>query len=167
MASVSGLSRDHRIKARDRAVQAAYLAYNHRDRVHYTQKSRRWEGIQLSCNARIGEFPRYADCSAFVTWCLWNGLHLQFGVRDTVNGTNWRSGFTGTMLEHGKQVHHLSNVQRGDCIIYGERAPGAHTAIVVGVKGGTPVCISHGSEGGPYFVPYNYRGDILQIRRYI
>ena len=27
--------------------------------------------------------------------------------------------------------------------------------------------VSHGSEGGPYYVAYNYRTDIMCIRRYI
>lgn len=168
MASVSGLSREHRIRARDRTVAAALLALHHAPQVHYTQQPPRWEGIRKRLNARLGQFPKNADCSSFATWCLWNGLHIGFGVRDTVNGANWNSGFTGTMLRNGKQVHQLSNVQRGDCVIYGTGAPGHHTAIVVGrAKDGTPMVVSHGSEGGPYFVRYNYRRDIMQIRRYI
>jgi hypothetical protein len=168
MTSVSGLSRDHRIRARDRTVAAALLALHHAPQVHYTQKPARWEGIRKKRNARLGQFPKNADCSSFATWCLWNGLHVGYGVRDTVNGANWTGGFTGTMLSHGKRVHKLSSVQRGDCVIYGHGAPGLHTAIVVGrAKDGTPMVVSHGSEAGPFFVRYNYRADIMQIRRYI
>jgi hypothetical protein len=168
MASVSGLSRDHRIRARDRAVAAALLALHHAPQVHYTQKPARWEGINKKLNARLGQFPKNADCSSFATWCLWNGLHIGFGVRDVVNDANWTAGFTGTMLSNGKRVNDVSSVQRADCVIYGTGAPGHHTAIVVGrAKDGTPMVVSHGSEAAPFFVKYNYRPDIMQIRRYI
>lgn len=168
MASVSGLSREHRIRARDRTVAAALLALHHAPQVHYTQEPPRWEGIRKRLNARLGQFPKQADCSSFVTWCLWNGLHIGFGVRDTVNGANWNSGFTGTMLRNGRQVHELGNIQRGDCVIYGSGPNGEHTAIVVGrAKDGIPMVVSHGSEAAPFFVRYNYRSDIMQIRRYI
>jgi hypothetical protein len=168
MSSVSGLSRDHRIRARDRAVAAAILALHHAPQVHYTQGPQRWEGIHKKLNARLGQFPKHADCSSFATWCLWNGLHIGFGLRDTVNGADWTGGFTGTMLGHGKQVHELSNVQRADCVIYGANPSGEHTAIVVGrASDGTPMVVSHGSEAAPFFVRYNYRSDIKQIRRYI
>jgi hypothetical protein len=167
-ASVSGLSRDHRILARDRAVAAALLALHHAPAVHYTQKATRWEGISKNLNARLGQFPKNADCSSFATWCLWNGLHIGFGLGDLVNDANWTGGFTGTMLSNGKRVHELSNVQRADCVIYGTNPNGEHTAIVVGrAKDGTPMVVSHGSEAAPFFVRYNYRSDVKQIRRYI
>jgi hypothetical protein len=168
VSSVSGLSKANRTRARDRCSQAAWLAYNHKGAVHYTQGARRWEGIRRELNARTGRYPGYCDCSSFATWCLWNGLYLGFGCRDTVNGTAWKAGYTGTMLNHGKPVQHLENVLRSDCVIYGRAGTnGAHTAIVVSFKGATPYVISHGSEAGPFFVPYNYRKDIIQIRRYI
>jgi len=168
MSSVSGLSKANRIRCRDRVVGAAWLAYNHKVQVHYTQSGRRWEGIRNGDNARKGEYPKYADCSSFATWCLWNGLYLGFKVRDTVNGTDWKAGYTGTMLKHGKPVQHKENILRGDCVIYGKSgSTGAHTAIVVATKSGTPMVISHGSEAGPFYVPYNYRSDIMVVRRYI
>lgn len=166
MASVSGLSRPHRLEARARAANAAWLTYHHRGRVHYTQGTRRWSGINQELNARRGQYPRHADCSSFAAWCLWNGLYVPFQVRDTVNGLRWKYGFTGTMLEHGKEVRHLDNVLRGDCVIYGSGA-GKHTALIVGVHHATPMVISHGSEGGPFYLPYDYRSDVNCIRRYI
>lgn len=167
-ASVSGLSRDHRIRARDRAVTAAMLALHHKDQVHYTQGSARWEGIAHKLNARLGQFPKNADCSSFATWCLWNGLHIGFGLSDLVNAANWGGGFTGTMLSNGKQVHDVAAVQRADCVIYGAAANGEHTAIVVGKDAnGTPMVVSHGSEAAPFYVKYNYRPDVKQFRRYI
>jgi hypothetical protein len=170
MASVSGLSAPHRIEARNRTVEAMYLVLNHRAQVHYSQEGDRWEGITRKRNAHAGQYPRNCDCSSTATWALWNGLFIPFDVRDTVNGTNWTRGYTGTMLNHGKEVHHLGNVLRADCVIYGENDPdGEHTAVVVGRRKSDNkiMVISHGSEGGPYYLPYDYRKDIMCIRRYI
>lgn len=164
MASASGLREDHRAQARKRAVQAAILGYQHAKPLHYTQDRRRWNGISGRLIAAHGRYPQYADCSAFVTWCLWNGLHVPFNVRDVVNGQNWRAGFTGTMLRHGRTVRHRENMRQGDAVVYGRPGTtGAHTALYIG--GG--MVISHGSEGGPYRVPMDYRRDILSVRRYI
>jgi cell wall-associated NlpC family hydrolase len=179
MTSVSGLSLIHRVQARDRAVGAAMLGLSHAPNIHYTQdrpfeiaaqgRARRWEGIDARLNAKLGQYPLYADCSAFVTWCLWNGLSIPFGCRDTVNGAGWRGGYTGTLLAHGKQVRHDYNIQRADIVIYGNGGTGEHTAIVVGRRksDGKTMCVSHGSEGGPYYVPIDYRIDIMQVRRAI
>lgn len=163
MASVSGLSAPHRRKARDLAVQAAVLGYRNRAAVNYTQGPRRWDGINKHLKAWRGEFPRYVDCSSFVTWCIWNGLD-HYGVRDTVNGTAWKAGYTGTMLKHGKAIHEWSNILKGDAVIYGRPGSvGAHTALCIG--GG--MVISHGSQAGPFLVPMTYRRDIQSVRRYI
>lgn len=168
MSSVSGLSKPHRMEARDRAVKAAILGFKRSQYIHYTQTAARWEGINKRHNAQQGNYPRNADCSSFATWCIWNGLYVPFKARDTINGTNWRSGYTGTMLNHGKLVENLNSVQRGDCVIYGPHGSvGRHTAIVVGWRDGKIMVVSHGSEGGPYYVRYDYRSDIMQIRRYI
>lgn len=143
------------------------MGLRHRSQVHYTQKPvARWEGIHHHLKAARGQYPRNADCSSYATWCIWNGLD-HFDVRDTVNGLRWRAGFTGTMLEHGKPVRHRQNYLRGDCVIYGRGGTGAHTAIIVGTRNGTPFVVSHGSEAGPLFLPYNYRHDIMQVRRYV
>lgn len=166
MSSVSGLSYDHRVKARDLAVNAAELQLRHKGEVHYTQGTKRWEGIAKDLKAFQGEFPHNGDCSSSATWWLWNGLD-HFGCRDTVNGLAFRAGFTGTMLTHGKRVVHLENVLRCDCVIYGNGGSGEHVAMVVGRRNGVIMVISHGSEAGPFYLPYNYRRDIMQIRRYI
>lgn len=169
MASVSGLSYQHRIQARDRAVGAAMLGVKNAANVHYTQGPQRWEGITKKLNARMGQYPHYADCSAFVTWCLWNGLVVPGLVtRDIVNGANWAGGYTGTLLAHGKEVHHLENVQRADVVIYGNGGTGEHTAIIVGRrKDGHLMVVSHGSEPAPFYCAYDYRPDVMCIRRYI
>ncbi len=169
MASVSGLNLAHRIEARDRFVRAAMLALNHAPQIHYTQGPRRWGGIDKDLRSQEGEYPTHADCSSLMTWCLWNALRVKFDVRDVVNGAAWKAGYTGTMLTHGKRVIHMENVQRGDLVIYGNGGTGKHVAGVVGrrKRDGKVMCVSHGSEGGPYYVAYDYRPDLMQFRRYI
>jgi hypothetical protein len=176
----AGLSTNQRIRARDRAMAAATLALQHNSEMHYTEDTpaqlaaqggtpRRWDGIQTHRNARLGQFPAYADCSSFATWCLWNGLHLGFSAADVVNGESWSGGYTGSMLRHGSPVASADEMQRGDCVLYGDPGTtGKHTAIFVGRQSdGTLMVISHGGPGGPHFLKYDYRADIMGFRRYI
>jgi hypothetical protein len=165
---ISHLSAKQRTRARRIAVRAAILGKNHAGAIHYTQGGSRWQGIADTRYSHRNQYPNYADCSAYVTWCLWNGLYVPYRKPDVVNGASWRAGYTGTMLAHGRAIRRLNNVRWADCVIYG--APGStgrHVAIVVKTSGGTPMVVSHGSEGGPYYLPYNYRRDIQSIRRYI
>lgn len=157
--SPSGLSPRHVHKAVNMALQAAVLSYHNRGSIHYTEGGSRWWGIDHHNKGWRGEYPRYADCSAFVTWCLWQGLD-HFHHYDNVNGLNWRGGYTGTMATHGRRVHDL---RPGDAVLYGHGWPYLHTAIYTG--GG--LVVSHGGEIGPLLLPWNYRGDAGQIRRYI
>lgn len=164
------LNAKQRTRARRLAVKAALLGLHHASAIHYTQGSSRWQGIADTRYSAKGEYPNYADCSAFATWCLWNGLYVPFRVADVVNGADWRAGYTGTMLSHGRAIRFLKNVRWADCVLYG--APGSsgrHTAVVVKTThtSDVPMVVSHGSEGGPYYLPYNYRSDIQSIRRYI
>jgi hypothetical protein len=167
----SGLRHDKKTLARDRAVQAAMLGFRNRGAIHYTQGNLRWQGIADTRYSRQGQFPNQADCSAYVTWCLWNALWVPFKVKDVVNGADWKAGYTGTMLRHGRVVEKVADMRRGDAVLYGRAgSTGAHTAIIVGRQGGkkgTPMVVSHGSEAGPYYLPYNYRGDVMNVRRYI
>lgn len=164
MSSVSGLSEAHRNQAKARAVQAAVLGLHNASRLHYTQTSARWRGIDAHKVAAKGQYPTQADCSSFVTWCIWNGLYVPFGCRDTVNGAGWDFGWTGSMIHHGKRVVHRENVQGGDAALYGDpTGRTGHTALCVG--GGK--VISFGSESGPYLLPIDYRSDLVEIRRYV
>lgn len=166
--SVSGLGHNDRVKARSLAVQAAFLGLQHANELHYTEDAQRWQGIALDRIAAKGEFPEHADCSAFYTWCLWNGLHVEFGIGDTVNDLNWKAGYTGTMIDNGREVIHIKNVLRADAVLYGTYSKPSHTAIVVGHdKNGLPMVVSNGSEAGPFLLPYNYRSDVAQFRRYV
>lgn len=165
--ATSGLNVAHRIKARDLSVEAALLGLRRAPSLHYTQDGRRWEGIDKGLKAWRGECPTHADCSAFVTWCIWCGLS-HFHGHDVVNGAAWKAGYTGTMIGHGRQVAHPGALLRGDAILYGDPfGRTGHTAIVVGRRSdGMPMVVSFGSEPGPFYLPYNYR-PVTQARRYI
>lgn len=158
--SVSGLSPRHVKKAVNLTLEAAVLGLHHAPVIHYTQGPTRWQGIDRDRVASRGQFPNEADCSAFASWCYWNGMHVHLGHTDTVNGEHWKGGFTGTMLDHGREV---SSPIPGDAIIYGNGGTGEHTAIYTG--GG--LVVSHGSEAGPLLLPWRYRSDIMAVRRYI
>jgi hypothetical protein len=164
MASASGLGPGSRLRARERAVQAALLTLHHAP-LHYEMNDpiKRWEGIRKRRNSARGEFPKVADCSSFLTWCLWNALFLKFGLGDIVNGQGWKAGYTGTMLSHGVRVQHVANVLRADLVHYDNPA---HVTMVVDKPGGVPHVVGWGSEGGPFYTKYNYR-TVSQIRRYI
>lgn len=158
--SVSGLSPAHVHKCVNMVLQAAVLGLHHAPEIHYTQSEQRWEGIDHHKKAWRGEFPDYADCSAYATWCLWNGLD-HFHHADTVNGENWRAGYTGTLLQHGRSVR---SPIPGDLIVYGTGWPGDHTAVYTG--GG--LVVSHGTEAGPELVRWDQMGiPVMSIRRYI
>src|ERR1700685_284628 len=55
------LSRDQRIRCRDRVVQAARLTLANKDHTHYTEGPLRWDGIKNRRNAEIGQFAEYSD----------------------------------------------------------------------------------------------------------
>lgn len=159
------LTAKQRTRARRLAVKAVILGLNHKANVHYTQGPQRWQGIDDTRFSHRGEYPNFADCSAYDTWALWNGLYVPYRKPDVVNGANWRAGFTGTMLDHGRPVRFLKNVRWGDLVLYR-----GHVTMIVHVgkpRGSNVMVVSHGSEPGPFYLPYNYRSDIVSIRRYI
>jgi cell wall-associated NlpC family hydrolase len=150
------------VKLRVRVVRAAMLGYKHAPKVHYTMGPRRWDGIMNRCRAHLGRFPRWADCSSYVTWCLWDALGGPNAGPDIVNGQSWKGGFTGTMKQHGRRVPGgLANALPGDLVLYGG-GTGKHVTIVVGRN----KVISHGSESGPFLVRPDYRSDVAEVRRY-
>jgi hypothetical protein len=157
------MNRTERKGARDVVTAAALLGVQHKDEVHYTQQwDLRWQGIESSRKAAQGQFPHHADCSAFVTWCLWQALG---DGPDVVNGERWTAGFTGTMVEHGKVIDDNRHAVRGDAVLYGSPTP-FHTAIIIGRRDGKLLAASHGEETGPYIVPWD-AWQVNSIRRYI
>jgi cell wall-associated NlpC family hydrolase len=158
------LSNEELHRARRLGVRAAMLAYRNRQLIHYSQGPERWQGIERHLRSYRGEFPTEADCSAFVTWVLWDAT-LRWHPPDFVNGQRWRAGHTGTLDDKGVRVG-LANLRPLDLVFYGDEGwrPG-HVAIVVDSR--HDLVVSHGSEGGPYLLPVNYRSDIHSARRYL
>lgn len=158
----TGLSWRQRILVRRRIKRAALTGYRNRNRIRYTQGGNRWWGINNRKRSYKGDYPRWGDCSAFATWCIWDGClgYIRSGkIRtDFVNGAKWKAGFTGTMTGHGVRVSRPKLV--GDLVFYG--SPINHVAIYVG--GGNVV--SFGSDPGPLLLAWNYR-DVAQTRRYV
>jgi hypothetical protein len=154
----SGLNATQRKHVRNAVAHAANLAYKKRSAIHYTQGPRRWSGIANRLIAIKGKFPPYADCSAFATWTLWNGLYLLYKLPDIVNGERWRAGYTGTLKMHGKTIKNEKNILVGDLALYPR-----HVEVCIG--GGK--AISHGSEAGPSLVRLNRRNDRIVLKRYI
>ena len=156
-----GLGATKRYNARQRAVRSAITGYRHRGVIHYTQGFRRWDGIKTRDHAIEGDYPNWADCSAYVTWCYWDATRL-YKLGDFVNGVGWSGGFTGTMTRHGVQISY-NKLITGDAIFYGgTHTRPHHVAIYIG-KG---LVISHGSESGPLLLRWNYR-PVNHCRRYI
>lgn len=162
---ISGLSDEHAAHARRVIIKDAHNMLVRKHSVHYSQRGDRWEGIEDRCTHMRGTFPKHCDCSSTTTWMLWDAMARPYGVRDLVNGTNWKSGYTGTQYDHGKRVKHDSNLKIGDLIFYGDQGGGIPEHVTIYIGGG--MVFSHGSEGGPYILRLDYRGDRRQSRRYI
>lgn len=162
---VSGLSDEHAAHARYLIKKAAHVMVEHKTVIHYSQGGDRWEGIAQHLTITKGQYPKHADCSSTATWMLWDGMHRPYGVRDLVNHANWRAGYTGSMYQNGLAVRHDANLKIGDLIFYGDQGGGIPEHVAVYIGGG--MVFSHGSEGGPYILPLDYRHDRRMSRRYI
>lgn len=157
----SGLSLKRRAKARQMVEQACRLMLAHKDQVHYAQDwVARWEGIHDGLLAWKGQYPKHSDCSSSSTWILWQAYH-HFGLRDKLNGTDWKSGYTGTLSRFGKTIHGTPKV--GDLVFYGSGWPYEHVAVSLGGR----LVFSHGSEPGPYLLDIDYRPDRKLVKRYL
>lgn len=170
MSSPSGLNAGEQQLARRLVLKAIAVLMDHPEQLHYSQDMRlRWEGITdgivpWDARGRLnGHYIHHGDCSSTVTWLLWLALHHHFHLADHVNGENWKAGFTGTLLHHGQQVS-VTHGRPGDLVLYGQPGTdGEHVAMKIGHNR----VFSHGSEAGPFILPYNYRPDIIGARRYI
>jgi hypothetical protein len=129
MSSVSGLSDAHRAEARRIVARGCELLLAHARDVHYTMGPRRWSAIDARALISRGQILHEGDCSSTATWLLWNALAHHFGVRDVVNDTHWRAGYTGTIARHGKPVQRDGNIKLGDLILYGRPPVFEHVAV--------------------------------------
>jgi cell wall-associated NlpC family hydrolase len=156
-----------KLTARERAVRAAMIGYRHRDAINYTQDAvRRWEGISKGLRAGKGQFPSNADCSSFVTWCLWDALGGPDAGADIVNGAKWTAGYTGTQCGHGHEVS-INRAQPGDLAFYGPSRNNINHVTIVVAPGRV---ISHGQQSGPLSLPMDYSrpgGSLKFVRRYL
>jgi cell wall-associated NlpC family hydrolase len=149
---------------RGKAFAAAYTGYLHRGHMTYTEGPSRWSGIAGHHRAYRHEYPPFADCSAFVTWCLWDATRAE-RTWDFVNGANWSGGYTGTMTQHGIDVS-WGSLLMADAVFYGGSwSVPAHVAIYIGHGR----VISHGMQGDPRVYPVNLYGalPIRRFKRYI
>jgi hypothetical protein len=151
---------------RARAAQAAKFALSHSGR-RYSMGGDRWNPIASKANPQTGAMWTVADCSAFATWVLWHALD-RGALADIVNGQGWRAGYTGTMVEHGRDVTN-GHYQPGDCAIYGTSRSNTKHVVICHQAGtaSTARWASHGSAGGPYNVGLHYRGDLVVVKRYL
>lgn len=162
---VSGLSSKHAAHSRALIIKAAKAMVAHKNSIHYSQRADRWVGIDRRMTITLGQFPTTCDCSSTAQWMLWDAMARPYNVRDLVSRSNWRAGFTGSQYKNGKAVVHDENLKIGDLLFYGDQGGGVPEHVTVYVGGGK--VFSHGSEGGPYILGMDYRGDRRMSRRYI
>ena len=138
---------------RSAIVAAGKWGFAHRQHFVYTQAANR-----MAFEKQGIKFPITTDCSGFITLC-----YFVAGAADP-NGANYSGwGYTGTLLQHGKQIA-LKDVQPGDVIVYGP-GTGWHTALVIDVSGPNatnPLTVSHGQQGDPSYVHVNQDGRTPQ-----
>lgn len=167
---VSGLSDEHAAAVRARIVHACKVMVANKTIIHYSQGYNRQEGVRNHLNIAHGDFPKHCDCSSTAWWLFWTSMRVMYGVRDLVCHTSpgWNPNgtvYTGSQYTHGKAVVHDENLKVGDLIFYGNQGGGIpeHVAVSLGGR----LVFSHGSEGGPYILDLDYRGDRRMSRRFI
>lgn len=148
LAGTKALPPDFKARAADRAKQAgdhaalrdkivgfARWGIANEPQIHY-QELRPMDGLD-----QPKKLPLRTDCSGFTTLCYkWAGA-------PDPNGLNFNgSGYTGTMLQHGRQIAQ-SAARPADLVVWGP-PPGHHVALVL-ETGTDPLLCSHGSEDGP------------------
>jgi hypothetical protein len=139
--------------------------------IHYSQNANlRWRGIHFGWLAPHNQ-PDFADCSSYTTWLIWQALVRVKGSPgpDIVNGQNWQAGYTGTQIQHGRQVDFAHASPGRTLLFYGPRnSDPTHVVMFVGTLPGhgTNCVVSHGQESGPSIARSNYRSDYKYARTY-
>lgn len=136
-------------KKRQVATDVAMFAYRNCGH-HYSQNS------YLRCQAYYQKAkPPHTytteDCSGFDLFTKWCAS-IYAGPVD---------GWTGTMRQHGRVV------SRATCEIADSAHYTNHVAPIVSVRNRQNILVmSWGHEGAPFFVPMDYRDDLIEIRSY-
>lgn len=151
-------SQTHEQKVRHSIVAAAYYWYSHRLQIQYIQ----------SRPFALGKppfVPHGWDCSAFATAC-----HFAGGAPDP-NRLNYNhQGYTGTLLNSGRTVGSVSELEPGDLVFYGyttRSSPafphGSPTHVAVYVGNGRVISNGHYPMG---LYPVNYGQQINRYQHY-
>lgn len=168
MTTVSGLSAEHASHARGLLLLSAKTMVANKTLIHYSQGADRMEYVRNRLTIIEHQYPKHGDCSSTTYGMLWDAIHRNYGVRDLVAGCNWNPDgliYTGSMYKNGKRVVHDENIKVGDLIYFGDQGGGIPEHVAMAMGGRT--IFSHGSEGGPYFLDLDYRGDRRMTQRYI
>lgn len=123
---------------RQNIVAICYWGTQNRSHFTYSEGQLRMEAVH-----KPFVLPIISDCSSWVT-----SVYCWSGVADP-NGRKYNgSGYTGTLISHGKLT---LTPQIGDIVVYGA-GTGEHTAIVVKVDGANVLTCSMGQNGDPSYV---------------
>lgn len=141
-------------------VDAAFFWYSHRMGIQYSQARPFQMGKPIWTPSRW-------DCSAFATNC-----HYAAGAKDPNNRGYDHLGYTGTLMDTGKKVGSIEQLEPLDLIFYGSSPGGpgfpvgspTHVATYVGKFDGVHMVISNGHYPMGFY-PYNYR-SINHLRHY-
>lgn len=157
-------ARDDRVTKKDVVdfiVRVMFDMYEARADIDYSQMRPVYPIVQQITDPRRS---RVLDCSGFLiySWYLADRHFAAKGV--DVPSPDPKYGYSGygntwSLKDGGKRVTE-GTIQVGDCVFYT-----GHVAIVVRTSPSINV-ISHGSKRGPLYLPYRYRNDIEEIRRY-
>lgn len=120
----------------------AFWGLAHEAEIHYAQL-RPIDGLTSP-----RKLPLSTDCSGFVTLCYkWAGA-------PDPNGRGYDGyGYTGTLLEHMRQVSQ-AQARAGDLVLWADSVRTRHVAMVLDT-GSDPLLVSHGSEPGPLRIRFS------------
>lgn len=152
------------LQAQRKLVSLATYLISRSNMVHYSQEiegsRRRMAIVRDKLHLPPLTHEIYEDCSSSVT-----GLYWLCHLPDPNNRGYDGYGYTGTQVANGQQIALTPGAWKiGDLLIYGPSIWDTHHVAMLISRGGS--CFSHGQEAGPLNVPWNYRGDLVAVRRY-
>lgn len=136
---------------RDRALQAAARSYALRGMIGYIQqRPMRDMAVYPNLNTEM-------DCSE--AWKWWRHC----GGMSPGDNLGWGYGNTDSLKEFGTRLAHESQLRVADAVFYGTGTQS--DPYHVGFSAGLARVYSHGSWGGPYYLPIDYR-TVREMRTY-